>query len=69
MKRDGMRVEWKPHPRSSYVGSGDEMSDEGSEEEFSEAESWDEQERKAAKKYKENALDDDDEGKGKKRKR
>lgn len=52
--------------------ASDEMSDEGSEEDFSEGESWDELDKKAAKKDKEAALDDDDDdedSKGKKRKR
>ncbi|KAL5114984.1 FACT complex subunit spt16 [Pleosporales sp. CAS-2024a] len=52
--------------------ASDEMSDEGSEEEeFSEGESWDELDKKAARKDKESAhLEDEDEGKGgKKRKR
>ena len=45
------------------------MSDEGSEDEFSEGESWDELDKKAAKKDKEAAADaSEDEGK-KKRKR
>ncbi|KAA8614418.1 hypothetical protein A1F94_010275 [Pyrenophora tritici-repentis] len=46
------------------------MSDEGSEDEFSEGESWDELDKKAAKKDKEAAHEDDeDDGKAKKRKR
>ncbi|KAH7073227.1 FACT complex subunit-domain-containing protein [Paraphoma chrysanthemicola] len=49
--------------------ASEEMSDEGSEDEFSEGESWDELEKTAAKKDKESTLNDDDEGKGKKRKR
>jgi nucleosome binding factor SPN SPT16 subunit len=51
--------------------ASDEMSDEGSEDEFSEGESWDELDKKAAKKDKESAHleDEEDEGKGKKRKR
>ena len=44
------------------------MSDEGSEDEFSEGEDWDELEKKAAKKDKENPLEDEEE-KPKKRKR
>ncbi|KAH7406256.1 FACT complex subunit-domain-containing protein [Phaeosphaeria sp. MPI-PUGE-AT-0046c] len=50
--------------------ASDDMSDEGSEEDFSEGESWDELDKKAAKKDKESAhMDDEDEDKGKKRKR
>ena len=48
--------------------ASDEMSDEGSEDEFSEGEDWDELEKKAAKKDKENPLEDEEE-KPKKRKR
>ncbi|KAI2474619.1 FACT complex protein [Pyrenophora tritici-repentis] len=50
--------------------ASEEMSDEGSEDEFSEGESWDELDKKAAKKDKEAAHEDDeDDGKAKKRKR
>jgi nucleosome binding factor SPN SPT16 subunit len=50
--------------------ASEEMSDEGSEDEFSEGESWDELDKKAARKDKEAVHDDDeDDGKGKKRKR
>ena len=50
--------------------ASEEMSDEGSEDEFSEGESWDELDKKAARRDKEAAHEDDeDDGKGKKRKR
>ncbi|KAF1829833.1 SPT16-domain-containing protein [Decorospora gaudefroyi] len=50
--------------------ASEEMSDEGSEDEFSEGESWDELDKKAARKDKEAVREDeDDEGKAKKRKR
>jgi nucleosome binding factor SPN SPT16 subunit len=50
--------------------ASEDMSDEGSEEDFSEGESWDELDKKAARKDKEAAHEDDeDDGKGKKRKR